>query len=114
MADNKNCHTADLRNIKEAVCIDTSRVYDSCADKDCVADLRVYLTDRGQYALDNASSVKCRAARILNCAVEVEKVPFNRGFYSVDLTFFIKITFDAYSSPTSSGPTPIWYCFPEP
>lgn len=101
MADNKCCHTADLKNIKEAVCIDTSRVYDSCADKDCITDLRVYLTQRGQYVLDSATSVRCRGARILNCAVEVEKVPFNRGFYAVDLTFFVKVTLDAYTCPTS-------------
>lgn len=100
MAD-KTCHTADLRNIKEAVCIDTNRVYDSCADKDCITDLRVYLTDRGQYILDNATSVRSRGARILNCVVEVERVPFNRGFYAVDLTFFVKVTFEAFSCPTS-------------
>ena len=46
MADNKNF--PDLHHIKEAICIDTNRVYDSCADKDCLTDIRVYLTDRGQ------------------------------------------------------------------
>ena len=62
MADNKNC--PDLHHIKEAICIDTNRVYDSCADKDCLTDLRVYLTDRGQCILENASSVRPRAAEI--------------------------------------------------
>lgn len=102
MADNNRCcPEQNLNHIKEAICIDTNRVYDSCADKDCLQDLRVYLTDRGQCILDNASSVKCRGAEILNCLVEVEKVPFNRGFYSVDLTFFVKVLFDAYTCPTS-------------
>lgn len=101
MADNKN-FSADLHHIKEAICIDTNRVYDSCADKDCLTDLRVYLTDRGQCILDNASTVRPRAAQILNCLVEVEKVPFNRGCYSVDLTFFVKVSLDAFTCPTSS------------
>ncbi len=100
MADNKNCNV-DLHHIKEAICIDTNRVYDSCADKDCLADLRVYLTDRGQNILDNATSVRCRGAKILNCVVDVDKVPFNKGFYSVDITFFVKVTFDAFTCPTS-------------
>lgn len=100
MADNKNCNI-DLHHIKEAICIDTNRVYDSCADKDCLADLRVYLTDRGQCILENATSVRCRGAKILNCIVNVDKVPFNKGFYSVDITFFVKVTFDAFTSPAS-------------
>ena len=58
MADNKNYSGSELNHIKEAICIDTNRVYDSCADKDCLTDLRVYLTDRGQCILDNASIVK--------------------------------------------------------
>lgn len=27
--------------LKEAVCIDAMRIYDSCSDKDCLEDLRV-------------------------------------------------------------------------
>lgn len=100
MADNKNY--PDLHHIKEAICIDTNRVYDSCADKDCLTDLRVYLTDRGQCILENASSVRPRAAEILNCLVEVEKVPFNKGCYSVDLTFFVKVCLDAFTCPTAT------------
>lgn len=40
MPDNpiiKNCN----RQISEAVCIDTKRIYDSCVSKDCLEDLRV-------------------------------------------------------------------------
>lgn len=102
MAENKNCCAPDLHKIKEAICIDTNRVYDSCADKDCLTDLRVYLTDRGQCILENAASVRCRGAQILNCVVNVDRVPFNRGFYSVDLTFFVKVTLDAFTCPTAS------------
>lgn len=105
MGDNRNSAAPDLHHIKEAICIDTNRVYDSCADKDCLTDLRVYLTDRGQCILDNASSVRPRAAQILNCLVEVEKVPFNRGCYSVDLTFFVKVILDAFTCPTAPPTT---------
>ncbi|MCD7828195.1 MAG: hypothetical protein LUG85_06635 [Clostridiales bacterium] len=91
-------HDASCRKIKEAVCIDTPRVYDSCADKDCLADMRVYFTDCGQNVIDNASNVRCRGCEVLNVFTEVERVPFNRGFYSVDLTFFFAVTLDAFSS----------------
>lgn len=85
--------------IREAVCIDTNRVYDSCADKDCLTDLRVYFTDKTQPAINEATSVKCRKVEIENAFIDVEEVPFNRGFYSVDITYFFCITLDVYSNP---------------
>ena len=42
MAENER--TPDCENgaaLKEAVCIDAMRIYDSCSDKDCLEDLRV-------------------------------------------------------------------------
>ena len=38
--------------IREAVCIHTKKIYDSCRDKDCVEDLRVYPTRSSQAVLD--------------------------------------------------------------
>ena len=97
MPDNRNCK----RQIREAVCIDTNRVYDSCADKDCLADLRVYFTEEAQSVVNNATSIRCRGCEILNAFIEVERIPFNRGFYSVDVTFFFRVTLDAFTSPTA-------------
>ncbi len=105
MSDNKSLQGFDLHHVKEAICIDTNRVYDSCADKDCLADLRVYLTDCAQHVLDNASTVRAKSAEILNCIIEVEKVPFNKGCYSVDLTFFVKVCLDALTCPTAPATT---------
>ena len=37
MAETKSCCNDKVSGkIREAVCIDTNRVYDSCADKDCL------------------------------------------------------------------------------
>lgn len=96
---------ASCKKIKEAVCIDTSRVYDSCADKDCIADMRVYFTDAAQCIVDNAVSIRCRGCEVLNVFSEVERVPFNRGFYSVDLTFFFAVTFDVFTSSSCAPET---------
>ena len=32
----------DSCGIREAVCIHTKKIYDSCRDKDCIEDLRVF------------------------------------------------------------------------
>ena len=45
-------------SIREAVCVNTRKIYDSCRDKDCVDDLRVYPTESSQSAIDNALNIR--------------------------------------------------------
>jgi|InofroStandDraft_1065614.scaffolds.fasta_scaffold02676_9 hypothetical protein len=83
---------------KEAVCLDTSRVYDSCTDKDCLEDLPVLFTDQTQPYIDQAVNVKLRSVSVSRVFLEVEPVAFNRGFYSVDITFFFDVCLSVYTS----------------
>ena len=95
---NDNYDTS-CKKFKEAVCIDTARVYDSCADKDCLADMRVYFTDCTQQIIDNATSIRCKGCEVISVFSDVNTVPFNRGFYSVDLTFFFRVKLEVMTSP---------------
>ena len=61
--------------------------------------MQVFFTDRAQPVIDNALSVKCKDVEIITVYLDVEPVPFNKGLYSVDITFFFKVTLSAYSSP---------------
>ncbi|MDR3767235.1 MAG: hypothetical protein Q3Y08_09430 [Butyricicoccus sp.] len=62
---------------REAVCIHTNKVYDSCKSKECIRDLRVYLTAESQnFINNNCVSVKPRAAELLFVNIDVEKVPY--------------------------------------
>lgn len=81
---------------REAVCIHTNKIYDSCKDKDCIEDLRLYPTVQSQAYIENAVSVRARAAKLLYAAVDVDEVTFNRGYYTVDIRYFYKITGDAF------------------
>lgn len=99
---------ADLRNgcepcgeIKEAVCIDAGRVYDSCCDRDCLEDLRCFFLPETQALISRALSVRLRSAEVLNVFIDVEPVSFNKGFFSCDLTFFFLLSFDLYTSSHS-------------
>ena len=82
---------------KDTVCIHTDKVYDACKDKDCIVDARVYLTRCGQEIVDRAINVKFRKAEIIWVYTDVEEVPFNRGFFTVDLKFFFKIYLDVFT-----------------
>lgn len=87
------------KRINEAVCIDTKRIYDSCVSKDCLEDLRVTFYAPAQMLVDNAVTVKCRDCTIEAVSIDVDEVPFDNGFYSVDVTYYFKLTFDCYSAP---------------
>ena len=87
---------SDERRIREAVCIHTKKIFDSCKDKDCIEDLRVYPTRGCQEVIDRAVSVKAGCAELLYAYIDVEPVTFNRGFYTVDVRFFYRITADAF------------------
>jgi len=66
-----------------------------CCDKDCIEDLRVYLTRDTQSLLDRAASAKVRAAELIYVDPLVEPVPYNPGNYTVTLTFYYKIVGEA-------------------
>ena len=90
----------DCSGIREAVCIHTRKIYDSCRDKDCIEDLRFYPKLQYVDVINRALSVKGGTATLLHVYVDVEPVSFNRGFFTVDMRFFYAVTLQAYlSSP---------------
>ena len=82
--------------IREAVSINTRKIFDSCRDKDCIEDLRVYPTQSSQTYIDSALSIRPRKAELLYCAVNVEPISFNRGWFTVDCTYFYRVTGETF------------------
>jgi len=76
---------------REAVCIHTKRVFDSCRDKDCIEDLRVYPAMSSCPCLEGACSVRPRSAELIYVDVNVDEVTFNRGFYTVDVKYYYRV-----------------------
>ena len=77
------------------VCIDTKRVLDSCRDRDCFEDTRVYLTTSGEEIFANSSNLRTRSAKLLWAFVGVDEVPFNCGFYRIRIRYYIEVEFEA-------------------
>lgn len=75
--------------------IHTKKITDSCRDKDCIEDLRVYLTTCSQNLLDTAAGAKVRCADLLYAYLDVEPVAFDRNHYCIDITFYYRILADA-------------------
>lgn len=96
---------AERRNedFGNGVCINTNQIYDSCKDRDCIRDARVYFTNSGQEIIERSINTKIKSAEVIWVYTTVEPVPFNRGYYAVDMKFFFRVTIEAFrgvSCPT--------------
>ena len=96
------CNSPDGQN---AMSIHTRKITDACRDKDCIEDLRVYLTCSSQNIVNTASSVRVRCADLIYASIEVEPVAFDRNRYCVDVTFFYRILADGIVG--NNRPTPL-------
>ena len=85
----------DPNDLQQAMSIHTRKITDSCRDKDCIEDLRVYLTTGSQTLLDTATCAKVRCAELLYTYIDVEPVAFDRHHYCIDVTFYYRVLADA-------------------
>lgn len=79
------------------VCVDTSQIYDSCRDRDCVANTRVYTLESDQDIIEAATNVKLKKAEIIWVYTNIEPLPFNNGYFSVDMKFYVNTTLEVFS-----------------
>lgn len=93
MSDSKN-PTVGCQS-KSAVILDANRVLDSCRDKDCFEDVKVFLTPDGQETIEKTGNVRVKHTEVIWTALTLDTVKFNRGFYSVDVRFYVRVTFEA-------------------
>ena len=80
---------------KETVCIEANRILDSCRDRDCYENTRVYLTDLGNDIIERTGTIRTKDAVIAWTHITVDPVQFNRGFYAINIRFYVKLTFEA-------------------
>ena len=95
MQENRNTPLGCNQDQRGTVCIDTKRVLDCCRDRDCFEDTRVYLTNYGEQILAAATNVKTKCAKTLWAYVGIDEVPFNNGFYQVNVRYYILLEFEA-------------------
>lgn len=87
----------------EPVCLDVDRIYDSCGAKDCLRDLPVFFSAEDQALVETAASVRVTRVNVITSTVSVDPVPFHRGYYSVDVTFYFSVCCEVY---TGAGALP--------
>lgn len=80
---------------RESVYIETNRILDSCRDRDCFENVRVFLTDFGNEIIEHTNTIRAKSACIAWTSITLDPVQFNRGFYSVTIRFYVKLIFEA-------------------
>ena len=80
---------------KETVCIETGRILDSCRDRDCFENVKVFLTDYGKEIVEHTGAIRVKSACITQTHISLDPVQFNKGFYSVNIRFYVKLVFEA-------------------
>ena len=100
MPDQTNSAGRPAQEPREPVRIHTNQIEDACIDKDCIEDLRVYLTGTSQAALESAVNARARSAELLHVYIDVAPIAYNPGHFTSDLTFFYRISGEAMSGLT--------------
>lgn len=84
------------------VVIDTYQVFDSCRDRDCFEDTKVFLDEIGQSIIEHTTQVRTKSAEICSSTIAVEPVHLSRGFYRVTVRFYVKLELEACLCPGKS------------
>ncbi len=97
MAENRFSCNSSIGNssVRETVCIETNRILDSCRDRDCYENVKVFLTDFGNEIIQHTSNIRTKSACISSANITLDPVQFNKGFYTVTIRFYIKLCFEA-------------------
>lgn len=98
MLDNRSV-CSGFGGTKETVCIETNRVLDSCRDRDCYENVQVFLTNFGNEIIERTGNIRVKSSCIAWSNITVDPIAFNKGFYSVNIRLYIKITFEACLAP---------------
>ena len=84
---------------RETVCIEANHVVDSCRDRDCYENVKVFLTAFGNEIIERTCNIRVKSSCIAWSNITVDPIAFNRGFYSVNTRLYIKLVFEACLGP---------------
>lgn len=84
---------------RDTVCIEANRVLDSCRDRDCYENIQVFLTNYGNEIIERTGNIRVKHSCVAWSNITVDPIAFNKGFYSVNIRLYIRITFEACLAP---------------
>lgn len=83
---------------RQAAALASSRVLDSCSDRECLEELQVFFDADDQLILDSCVFVKNPTAVLEAVRFDVEPIRLREGFYTVDMALKFLVSIDAFIS----------------
>ena len=94
MGENRFSCSGTANGGRESFGIEASRILDACRDRDCFEDVRVFLTAVGEDLIARTNNVRVKRAKLCGANIVTDPIQFNRGFYSVNVKFYVTLTFE--------------------
>lgn len=95
MQENRHSNCTSGFSSRDVCCIEADKIYDSCRDRDCFENVRVNLSEFGYEIIGRTGNIRAKDAYIAWTYIGLDRVRFNRGFYTVNIRYYIKINFEA-------------------
>ena len=94
MGENRFSCSGGASAARDTFGIEASRILDACRDRDCFENVRVFLTCVGDELIARTNNVRVKCAKLSGANIVTSPIQFNRGFYAVDIKFYVNLTFE--------------------
>lgn len=79
---------------KELIIVNSRRVYDSCATKDYLENLRCYFTEPNQSIIEQSINIKPKNVEIIDVNVNIEPAQFQNNLFIIKQNFYFDAKFE--------------------
>lgn len=79
---------------KELIIVNSRRVYDSCATKDYLENLRCYFTESNQSIIEQSINIKPKSIEIINVNVDIDSAQFQNNLFLIKQNFYFDAKFE--------------------
>lgn len=80
---------------KKMIITNSKYIYDSCAAKDYLENLRCFFTESNQNIIEESVDIKPKNISIIDVDVNVDSILFQKDFFTVNQSFFFNIEFES-------------------
>lgn len=94
MGENRFSCSGSASGARDSFGIEASRILDACRDRDCFENVRVFLTAIGEDLITRTNQVRVKSAKLCGANIVTDPIQFNRGFYAVNVRFYVKLSFE--------------------
>ena len=80
---------------RESTAVESSRICDCCRDRDCFENARVFVNEYGNELIARSGNIRVRDAKVSGASIALDPLPFSRGFYAVNIRYFVELDCEA-------------------